>query len=210
MIFVDMDGTLAKFYYHKKCLEKMYEREYFLRLKPYKIVDYIRKLVRKGKQEIYILSACINSPYCKEEKWLWVQEFLPEIDDDHIILCNTGENKAKIAARYRTGNENMILLDDYSENLYNWEMQGRGWYAVKFLNGINNKSEKEYRYKVRTAGQLNKVLSEIEDKDERPLTWCDNCGKMIWSEYKFVDGLGGKYCCDECKVQGQREKRGRD
>ena len=49
---------------------------------------------------------------------------------------------------------------------------------------------------------------EIEDEDEEPLTWCDNCGKMIWSEYKFVDGLGGKYCCEECKVQGQR-KRGR-
>lgn len=162
MIFVDMDGTLAKFYYHKKCLEKMYEREYFLSLKPYKIVDYIRKLVRKSEQEVYILSACINSPYCKEEKRLWVQEFLPEIDDDHIILCKTGENKAEIAALYRAYDDDMILLDDYSANLYQWEIRGRGWYAIKFLNGINNKSEKEYRYKVRTARQLNKVLSEIE------------------------------------------------
>lgn len=45
-----------------------------------------------------------------------------------------------------------------------------------------------------------------DDEDEEPLTWCDNCGKMIWSENKFVDGLGGEYCCEECKVQGQREK----
>lgn len=160
-IFVDMDGTLAKFYYHKKCLEKMYEREYFLRLKPYKIVDYIRKLARKGKHEVYILSACINSPYCEEEKCLWVQEYLPEITDDHMIFCKAGEVKATIAAKYREGNEPMVLLDDYSLNLYEWELQGRGWYAVKFLNGINNKSDKEYRYTARTAHQFAGVLSDI-------------------------------------------------
>lgn len=160
-IFVDMDGTLAKFYYHKKCLEKMYEQEYFLRLKPYAMVDYIRKLARKGKHEIFVLSACINLPYCEEEKRLWVQEYLPEIDDNHMIFCKTGECKAEIAANYREGKEQMILLDDYSANLYEWELRGRGWYAVKFINGINNKTDKQYRYMVKTTRQFAKVLSEI-------------------------------------------------
>ena len=32
MIFLDMDGTLAKFYDKKNCIEKMYEENFFISL----------------------------------------------------------------------------------------------------------------------------------------------------------------------------------
>ena len=93
-IFVDMDGTLAKFYYHKKCLEKMYEREYFLRLKPYKIVDYIRKLVRKGKQEVYIPLVSIRR-IAKRKSGCGYRSFCPKLTMTTLFCARRAKTKRK-------------------------------------------------------------------------------------------------------------------
>lgn len=169
MIFVDMDGTLAKFFEKTDCLERMYEKGYFYNLKPYDIVNDINKLIAEG-EDVYILSACIDSPYCKEEKIAWIHTYLPELEDENIILCEVGENKAdKISVvvgenRIKYCQENnypIILIDDYSENLYNWEMKAKNFVAIKYCNEINDKTNKSYKYKFHTAKQLHKVLHNI-------------------------------------------------
>ena len=40
MIWFDMDGTLAKFYEHNDCLERMYEKGYFMGLNAYKLANF--------------------------------------------------------------------------------------------------------------------------------------------------------------------------
>ena len=42
-LFVDMDGTIAKFYYKKNCLEKMYEQGYFAKLPLYSMATRLNK-----------------------------------------------------------------------------------------------------------------------------------------------------------------------
>ena len=54
-IFIDMDGTIARFYEADDCLEKMYEPGFFKDLKPYKkAIKLINKLHDKG-YDIYLI-----------------------------------------------------------------------------------------------------------------------------------------------------------
>jgi 5'(3')-deoxyribonucleotidase len=166
MIFFDMDGTLAKFYYDKQCLEHMYEERYFLTLKPYKLVDYVRKLVTNTNADVGILSACIESKYCEREKLAWLEKYLPELVGQHrILFTHVGENKAQVAKRWAEkvapDTKQIILIDDYSQNIYDFERAGM--VGIKFLNGINNKTDKTYQYKVRTTKQLHKLLTDLNE-----------------------------------------------
>ena len=66
-IFVDMDGTIARFYEAEDCLERMCETGFFANLRPYeKMIKMLEKLNEKG-YEIFILSACVGTQ-CKIEK----------------------------------------------------------------------------------------------------------------------------------------------
>lgn len=133
-LFVDMDGTLAEF---KKLdtLEKLYEKEYFLELKPLSpMVDVIRNLQENHSEaEVFILSAVLtDSPYALDEKNAWLNKYLPEINSEHRIFVPCGSNKNK----YIPGGirETDFLLDDYTKNLMAW---GNLWTGIKVLNGIN-------------------------------------------------------------------------
>ena len=142
-IFVDMDGTIARFYEADDCLEKMYEIGFFENLRPYaKMIKMLEKLNEKG-YEIFILSACI-SMQCETEKQAWLDKYLPWIDKAHRIFTRCGMNKAEYIKRkgYDDARVN-ILIDDYSRNLDEWnEAFGRHGIAIKAINEINNKKKK--------------------------------------------------------------------
>lgn len=160
MIFLDMDGTLAKFYDKKNCIEKMYEENFFISLKPYKLVEYITELSKKTK--IGIISACIKSPYCKVEKYAWIKKYLPFIKFEDITLCDTGENKAEIIRNKYPDCERYILIDDYSKNIFDWEkITDKNFIAIKFINGRNNKSGNNYKLKFQQRRQLRCILSRL-------------------------------------------------
>lgn len=162
-LFVDMDGTVAKFYYKKNYLEKMYEQGYFKNLPKYAIAKQIDLLASQNNDiEVYILSACIKSPHCKGEKIAWLQKYMPNIDDNHIILCEVGENKlvkAKNLLKENFTNATNILLDDYTQNLIKWEVESNTK-AIKFVNGINCKGGKWQGVKVKTYKQLCEELNK--------------------------------------------------
>lgn len=161
-LFVDMDGTIAKFYYHKECLEKMYEKGYFANLKPYPIYKTIKQIAKRSASvEVFILSACIESPYCEQEKIAWLNKYLPEIDKDHRIMVKVGENKADYIPSDDGQDCYNILLDDYGKNLAEWVKADSNNVAIKFLNGINNKSGKVYNHKIKNGKQLTDKLLEM-------------------------------------------------
>ena len=159
-LYVDMDGTVAKFYHDKKCLEKMFEPNYFRTLPPYAIAKEIDCLAKiSACIEVFILSACVDSPYCKSEKLYWLAEHMPNIKPENIILIDVNQSKIDCIKDRFDGNAYNILLDDYTKNLQEWLLYGDDTCgAIKFINGINDKSKKWNGKRVRTFKQLQKIL----------------------------------------------------
>lgn len=163
-LFVDMDGTIAKFYYKKNCLEKMYEQGYFANLPPYAIASKLNAFADKETcVEVYILSACIKSDYCESEKVEWLLKNMPSIKPENIILCKVGENKVlKAKASVSNFNESVnILLDDYTLNLLRWEDENPNCMGVKFLNGINNTTKSWVGARIKTFNQLENIIQKV-------------------------------------------------
>lgn len=134
-LFVDMDGTLAKF---KKVdeLETLYEKGYFLNLEPIdNVIDAVKIIIKKHPEvEVNILSSVLSdSQYALKEKNKWLDKYLPEIDSKHRIFPPCGIDKKDYIAG--DVSENDFLLDDYTQNLNLWQPPARG---IKLLNGINN------------------------------------------------------------------------
>jgi 5'(3')-deoxyribonucleotidase len=159
-LFLDMDGTLAKFYANPNYMEKMFEPNYFATLKPYAIVDTIKEIIKEMPIiKVMVLSACVDTEYCEEEKQIWLDHYLPEIPQENRAFCKVGEDKTDLA-RLLVGKDDInILLDDYSVNLEQWQAQG--WVAIKYVNGINDKQGKDYPLKVKSGKQLKELLTKI-------------------------------------------------
>jgi len=137
-IFVDMDGTLARFHDENKYLERMWEEGFFEQLKPFEnAVDTVKMLAQDPSVEVFILSAAIEGepPYCVAQKHAWLDRYLPEIDKTHRIFTSVGENKAELIPHGINASD--VLIDDYNKNLKQWREQGG--HSIKFVNNINHK-----------------------------------------------------------------------
>lgn len=131
-IFVDMDGVLAKFNPIAK-VEDLYTQGYFAKLPPQQnVVNAIKTLITDNKLDVYILSAALDSPYAKNEKNLWLNKYLPEINEIHRVFTEYGQPKENFIIGGIKNTD--ILLDDYTVNLNGWCPPGQG---IKCLNGIN-------------------------------------------------------------------------
>lgn len=137
-LFVDMDGTIARFHDEVNYLEQMFEENFFFRLQPFnEAVEGLRLFMKQNPQvEVYIISSCIDGepPYCMNEKEKWLDQYLPEVDAKHRLFPKIGENKAS----YIPGgiSETDVLYDDYNKNLEEWREAGGK--AVKCKNNINH------------------------------------------------------------------------
>lgn len=138
-LFIDMDGTLARFHDEVQYLERMFEKDFFKNLKPFReACEAVSELVKSDKYEVYILSAAVDGepPYCRAEKSVWICNNIPEIDiHHHAIFTKVGQPKASfIPGGIRSTD---ILLDDYTKNLLEWERDGG--IGIKAKNNINCK-----------------------------------------------------------------------
>lgn len=137
-VFFDMDGTLAEWKAAKEP-EELYEKDYFLSLKPYQsVVEAARKLYESGEAEVFILSAVLaDSRYAIPEKNAWLGEYLPWVDIDHrLYVEGTAPKRLRVPGGVRMTD---VLVDDYTKNLKEWPVFGDAKFgrAVKLLNGIN-------------------------------------------------------------------------
>ena len=133
-LFVDMDGTLAEFR-NVEFIEQLFEQGYFRNLKPQEnVVDAVKILIEEHEDvEVYVLSAILRENiFAMEEKLEWLDEYLPEIDENHRLFVECGEDKGMAVLDF---SENDFLLDDYTANLLAWNPPGR---AIKLLNNINH------------------------------------------------------------------------
>lgn len=134
-IYIDMDGTIARFHDENLYLERMFEKGFFSDLKPFEnAVSAVEHLVNDSTAEIFILSATINS--CSlEEKQKWLDRYLPNIDKEHRIFTSLDMSKPKAIGHQLTDKD--ILIDDYNKNLLEW--QKAGGTSIKAKNNINHK-----------------------------------------------------------------------
>lgn len=132
-LFIDLDGTCAEWHYVPQY--KLYEKGYFLNLKPQQaVIDAIKQLYHD--LDICILSCyLIDSKFAYQEKNEWVERYLPKSVKRIFLPC--GLSKAEAVQNY-TGQpitRTDILLDDFSHHLHQWKAAGGT--GLKLLNGIN-------------------------------------------------------------------------
>lgn len=141
-IFLDLDGTIAKF--NVKNALKRFDNEigFFANLGAYKGTDYVNALAKSGV--IYIISASPNAQADKD-KMTWIKKYLPNIKEENITLCRLGENKAKIIEKKYSIqiDKNCYLLDDYTKNLQEWESVGG--VGIKRLTSVADNSRKIWK-----------------------------------------------------------------
>lgn len=137
-IFVDMDGTLARFHDEQLYLERMFEKGFFIGLKPFdNAVEAIKHIIDNHPNvDVYVLSTAITTPYCITEKNAWLDKYLPNVDKEHRILMESSAGFKSLCVpgnyMYKDDNgkyhikisENDILIDDYNKNLEGWERDG--------------------------------------------------------------------------------------
>lgn len=133
-LFVDMDGTLAEFK-TVDTLETLYEKDYFINLKPNEnVLGAIKQLIADNDFDVYILSAYLtDSRYALEEKNAWLDKYLPELPQEKRLFVPCGTDKSIAVPGLIRPDD--YLLDDYTKNLSEWEPPAKG---IKLINGINH------------------------------------------------------------------------
>lgn len=167
-LFFDMDGTIANINDKDTSFQQLIlSKGYFENLKPLPFLEEVNKIAALFPENVFILSACCDSEYCKEEKIKWLKKYLPFATKYNVIFTKVGDNKGREVEK-RLGSKidpYFILIDDYSKNIYDWE--NAGGTSLKFVNGGNNTSGKKYKYTIRDFNDLMDVVAIIRSENEK-------------------------------------------
>lgn len=136
-IFLDMDGTIARFNVRNALTRFDNEKGFFAKLLAYKGIAQINEMAKAGN--VYIISASPNEQ-ADRDKIEWLNQYLPALKIENVVLCRLGENKAEIIKsqlNIEIDNET-YLLDDYTKNLIEWE--SAGGVGIKRLTSVSDNS----------------------------------------------------------------------
>ncbi len=149
IIFVDMDGVLAKW---EDDGQDPRSEGFMLSRKPdYSAINLVKELKRAG-YEIAILSAVYNTN-AELEKIEWLKRY--GLGDVAHFFVPYGSNKAEAVNSLTKAKK--VLIDDFSKNLRDWEAAGLT--AVKYYNGINGtkgswKNKRSISHEMKTEQQV--------------------------------------------------------
>lgn len=154
-IFLDLDGTLAKFNVKNALQRFETEKGFFANLGAYKGIEKINEMAKGGN--VYIISASPNEQ-ADVDKLQWIKKHLPNLNILQAIICRCGENKAEVLKnKYNlTIDKNCYLLDDYTKNLNEWELAG-GTGIKRLTTVADNKSGKWKGLAIRQLAELKGV-----------------------------------------------------
>ena len=141
-LFIDLDGTVAKFNV-RNALER-FDKEvgFFAKLGAYKGIEILNTLALSN--QVFVISASPNEQADKDKR-VWLDKFLPNIKSENITLCRLGENKAQVIEnKYNIKiNEQCYLLDDYTKNLVEWV--ACGGVGIKRLTSVADNSTGKWK-----------------------------------------------------------------
>lgn len=152
-VFLDLDGTLAKFNVPNALKRFETEKGFFARLGAYKNIEKINEMAKTGN--VYVISASPNM-YADIDKMAWIRKYLPNLKRQNIIFCRLGVNKARYIEHLLDIkiDKTCMLLDDYTKNLTEWETAGG--VGIKRLTTVSDNSRKLWQ------GLTLKDLAELE------------------------------------------------
>lgn len=130
VFFIDMDGVLAKWENNGNPNDK----GFFLSRRCEKKAKQLVRSLKDDGYNVAILSAVYQNGYAEQEKATWLDN--NELGDLPHLFVPYGSDKSEAIHNHAGEKDKFVLLDDYSENLRQWDEAGH--LAVKFLNGINN------------------------------------------------------------------------
>ena len=161
-LFLDLDGTLAKFNSKRNAL-KRFDNEigFFANLKPYKYIEFVNELATKENVNVYVISATPNEQADKD-KLVWIKKYLNQINDKNICFCRLNENKAKVIKDKLniTIDNNCLLLDDYTKNLIEWQnLNGIG--IKRITSKADNSTKKWQGLCLKDLRQLSSLIMSI-------------------------------------------------
>lgn len=140
-IFLDLDGTLAKFNVRNALQRFDKEVGFFARLGAYKGIEEINEMAKKGN--VYIISASPNEQ-ADLDKMTWIEKYLNNIPKANRLICRVGENKAEyLKTKGIQIDKNCYLLDDYTKNLTEWETVGG--VGIKRITKVADNSTKKWK-----------------------------------------------------------------
>ena len=141
-IFLDLDGTLAKFNVKNALQRFATEEGFFAKLGAYKNIEEINEMAKNGN--VYVISASPNVQADKD-KMKWIKKYLFNIPKTNIVICRVGENKAQIIKNKLniTIDKTTVLLDDYTKNLVEWE--NAGGIGIKRLTKVADNSTGKWK-----------------------------------------------------------------
>lgn len=136
-IFLDLDGTLARFNVRNALQRFDNEIGFFANLLAYKGIEEINEMAKAGN--VYVISASPNEQ-ADNDKMKWIEKYLPALQITNIVLCRLGENKAQVIKNQLNINidSETYLLDDYTKNLTEWE--SAGGVGIKRLTSVADNS----------------------------------------------------------------------
>ena len=136
-LFIDFDGTIAKWQNIESYEELLQEGFIENSLLHENFIDNVKSVIASGEYEVFVLSLVIyDSPYPLLEKNSVIDRVLPEIDLKHRIFPPFAADTVK--ADYIPGGirRTDILIDDYTKNLAEW--RDAGGQGLKILTDANN------------------------------------------------------------------------
>lgn len=161
-LFLDLDGTLAKFNSKRNAL-KRFDNEigFFANLKPYKYIEFVNELANNKNVNVYVISATPNDQ-ADQDKLVWIKKYLNNIKKENICFSRIGENKAKVIKDKLniTIDKTCLLLDDYTKNLIEWK-QLNGIGIKRITSKADNSTKKWQGYCLRDLRQLYSLIMSI-------------------------------------------------
>lgn len=212
-LFIDLDGTLAKFYEHPMFLEKMYESGYFANLNPYEnVVQAIRLLFEKCRSQIKKkqFKIIFHTAYPAENKTAvidkldWIKRHFRDMPYSNIIFSKCPSDKVKVAEQFlgRKLKKTDFLLDDYSKNLKKWVSCGGT--GIKCVNEVQNAVDENSFNGLRIkytddpqfiCNQIAKAINEaINDTAEDDPSRTDSAIKIRTETYCYKTFSSIRFC----------------
>ena len=201
-LFLDMDGTLARFHdVDKTFIEAMWQPGFYTGLKPFEnMVEGVKLFIKQNPEvDVFILSAVLDTepPFVIDEKNEWLDEHLPELAWENRIFTCAGENKAEALGEL---GPNDYLLDDYNKNLHEFEAAGAN--SIKFRNDVNHQGKGAY------GGEKGALWEgPMVSYDSTPEQICVSLGRFMGLERDKRVALDDMISEAKSKVQDKVEAR---
>ena len=158
-IYYDMDNCLVLFNkrgHEMESLHKAFSKGYFKKLKPLDDSEIVIPLLQNIGINVCVLSACLPTVYCMEEKEYCLKKYFPTIKKENIFFIPKGMKKSD----YVIDIQNSILVDDFGKNLDEWEHAG----GIAIKKSSSNKKRK--RLTVHNHFEIFDILKKLKIIDE--------------------------------------------